>query len=236
MGLSDGVDARWGLDELSGNDIFDSFGSLDGVASGAPVETTIKKLGAASRNFSAVNAKINFGNVLAYERTDSFSFGFWFYPTASVNNQFIDKIINAGLTGYEIGLFNNRILFSLFGGSSTNAARILSTQIVILNAWNCGLVRYDGSSSTDGMSVRVNNIEGNTVTRNTLTSSIDGGYDLVIGERPGTIIDFSGYGDEIVAWSRYLSDSEADDFWNFGAGQQVLPVGAAGRRRRMLTR
>lgn len=236
MSIFDGVAARWGLDELSGVDAFDSFGSLDGIASGADIETSIVKLGAACRDFDGVEDIINFGNILAYERTDPFSFAFWVYPRASLNNQIIDKITQSDLTGYEIGIVSGKVLFSLFGGSSSDAARITSTTGVTLNAWNCVVVTYDGSSLASGMEIYVNDNSGHSVTKDTLSASIDGGHDLIFGERPGNTIDYNGFLDEVVPYDKELTALDASEFWNGGAGQQVLPPpSAAGRRRKILT-
>jgi hypothetical protein len=232
MSIFDGVAGRWGLDELSGVDVFDSFGSLNGTAFGADIETTTVKLGPACRDFPLANDTINFGNVLDFERTDPFSWAFWVFPRTSSNNTIIATLTNTNFFGYEINLLSGRVLFSLISGGGGNSARIRSNQAVTLNMWNSIVCTYDGSSSVSGMETYINNISGNATVANTLSGSILGGNDLVFGERPATTIDYNGFLDEVVAYNRELSAAEASEFWNGGAGIEVLPVSAGSSRRK----
>ena len=225
MSLLDGVGARWGMNELAGANVADSFGSLDGTASGASIDIIDPILGPACREFGGVDDTINFGNVLAYEKDEAFSWAGWLKPITGSNNTFLTNITQAVKKGYSLSLVGNEIRVDLFS-SASNLIRVDSTAVITLNAWNSFMFSYDGSGTAAGVLMWVNGNAGQITQIDGLTTSIVSANDLVFGERPGSTVDYNGLADELVNWNRVMTGTDASDFYNGGAGIQVVQAGS----------
>ncbi|MCK5611042.1 hypothetical protein KAR91_54720 [Candidatus Pacearchaeota archaeon] len=225
MSLLDGVVARWGMNELAGANVADSFGSLDGTASGASIDIIDPILGPACREFDGTDDTINFGNVLAYDNDEAFSWAGWLKPVTGGNNTFLTNITQSIKKGYSLSLVGNELRLDLFSTSST-LIRVDSIPLMTLAAWNSFMVSYDGSGDASGVLMWINGNAGQTIGANSLSTSIVSVNDLVFGERPGSTIDYNGLADELVNWNRVMTGTDASDFWNGGAGIQVVQAGS----------
>ena len=224
MALEDGVVARWGMNEVAGVNVADSFGSLDGTASGAAINSIDQKLGAACRDFDGTDDTINFGNVLAYDNDEAFSWACWLKPDSPTNDTFLTNITQLVRVGYSLALVNNKVRLDLFSNAS-NIIRVDSVPVIAPSSWHSVMVSYDGSGDASGILMWVNGNAGQTILINNLTTSIVSANDLIFGERPGSTIDYEGLADELVNWDRTMTGTDASDYWNGGAGVEITENG-----------
>jgi hypothetical protein len=169
--------------------------------------------------FDGVDDYVNCVNVLNFERTDKFTFSFWIYVSSlSAFRPLISKM-DSTFKGYFMGLEpNGSIVFILRNTIITNNI-ILRTDPskVFVNTWYNIVATYDGTSTSEGVFLYINNIsQSKVITYNNLTSSIQTTYNLNIGARtaPGTEGYFLGNFAFTQVYNRALSATEVRQNYN----------------------
>ena len=221
--------AHWMLNETSGTSAADSSGhgrngTLIGAITWAPGKLNN------CLNFSATTQYVDCGQAGNFERTQPFSFDFW-YKTASTGTQIIaSKILNSGnYTGWQVwydGTSTNRVYFDLISVVSTSWIRAYFTDVTVSNnTWHHFVITYDGSSTAAGVkfyydnTLKTTSVDGNNLSSSTLTAA-----DFQIsGRGTGAALGIIGLLDELVIYERALSVVEVAARWNSGAGTQVIP-------------
>lgn len=158
---------------------------------------------------------------LSFERTDSFSFSFWF-KMSSTSGAFLSKRGAAtARTGYVI--FNNS------GGvginlSNDNGAgdriRVVTNNTYNDDLWHHCVVTYDGSSAASGVTIFIDDSSAaTTTTDDSLTGTIDNSSEFRIGAQgPNASEDsfFTGKITQLGAYNTELSSTEISEIFNDG--------------------
>lgn len=168
-------------------------------------------------SFDGLDDHVSFGDVLAFERTDQFTFSFWMRPLA------FDRFViakqdnwNTG-EGYQIYLLADGTLrFALINNQSTNALRVGTTTALTLGSWHYVTATYDGSSQAAGATIYVDGAPaGTTVVTDTLTGTTVTADPFHIGCRESCSFKwFEGDVDELVVYSRELSAQDVSDIFD----------------------
>ncbi len=167
-------------------------------------------------DFDGSNDFINMGNVLNFDGTDPFSFGFWFKTSISSTtpSTIISKeILAPPYTGYYIGFAidgtstTQDSLGVAIVDSSTNILRKWTDTAYNDGQWHHGLITYDGNQSVNGIFIYVDgNLQSTSSSGTTISTTIANSSNFEVGARNGTNQPFTGQVDEVRAY-RYLLDA-----------------------------
>ena len=112
--------------------LFDSTGySNDGMPYGGVTQDAVGKIGNADR-FDGENDYVSMGDVLGFERTNSFSASAWIYLDTSgdAERTIIGKYYSKGWILYH---YDNRLYVNLY--SSGNSRILIDTTNQVINNW-----------------------------------------------------------------------------------------------------
>jgi hypothetical protein len=183
------------------------------------------------------------GNVsaLQFERTDAFSVSIWF-KTVSIATQALFAKREQQWTwpytyrGYSLTIRESDIKFDACHetGSSALEVRALKPAGQYMDGnWHHLVVTYDGSSSTNGVQIYVDDVPlSMTPYVDTLDDTILNSQPFLWGARGGgpssTIAKFvDGNLDEGSVWSKKLSQAEASELYNGGHPESCIAHSAA---------
>lgn len=222
MALTNNLVAYYKLDGNSN----DSVGSNNGTDTSITYSTG--KISNAAF-FNATTDKIICGDTpFDFERTQAFSISLWIKINSTSVNRFpITKQEASGnYRGFSLWHTTTNVLNFALVSTGTNKCEIQSPTITDTTNWMHVVVTYDGSSSTNGMAIWVNNSEQSKgVVSNNLTTSILNDVQLEIGNR-NAAFNFDGGIDEIGVWSRNINSTEISQLYNGGNGLPY-PYGTA---------
>jgi hypothetical protein len=125
-----------------------------------------------------------------YDRTDPFSFSFWFlaartYEDVPILNHRSEQ--NAGSTGYTLAIRNGKLWVSLAHSPPANMIGVLSKTALPVGKWMHIGLSYDGSSRAAGLRLYVNgqsvsvDVDHDTLTRTMLPWSDGDVFDPFVG-------------------------------------------------------
>ena len=209
--------------------LFDSTGySNDGIPYGGVTQDAVGKIGNAD-GFDGENDYISMGDVLGFERTNSFSASAWIYLDTSgdAERTIIGKYYSKGWILYH---FDNRLYVNLYSSGNSRILVDTTNQVLTPGAWYYVSFTYNGTSNADGVKIYFNggSVPLN-VLYNTLSSTILGSEPLCFGAS-GTVSSkrwfLDGTVDEVrvsssarsAAWilTEYNNQEEPSEFFNVG--------------------
>jgi hypothetical protein len=168
--------------------------------------------------FDGVNDYVDFGNILNFERTDSFTLNSWFKISSLGAFRSIITKMDSSFKGYALNVeTTGQIRFILRNTPTTNSLNIITnSNLITVNNWFNLCATYNGSSITTGMTVYVNSIPYSfTVTDNTLTQSPTTSYPLNVAARTSTNNGYiSGNIAQASIYNRALSAQEIQQNYN----------------------
>jgi len=169
--------------------------------------------------FDGVNDYIDCGNVLNFERTDSFSVSTWVNLDVTTGNGFIiaKEDSTSASRGWGIASSNGQISLILRNNQATlNRLFIYLTTPLQVSNWYHVTVTYNGSSSASGVKIYVNGVsESLTTLTDNLSGTIQNSVPLFIGARDiGNPSYFNGKIDEPTIWNKELSQQEVTQLYN----------------------
>jgi len=219
-GPPSGLTSGWSGDAVAGTTVLDAVGGNDGVMFGG-VTITPGQVGQALQ-FDGVNDYVDFGDVFNFERTDTFSFGFWLKqePTVSDFNFVLAKQSNGNPQGnlngqgYAItmsstGQVQFRLINNQIGGVS-NWLGVNGSTNIRNGQFRYVAVTYDGSSTAAGVRIYIDGVEESlTVVSDTLSASTVTNETLRLGAREGATFGLlDGVLDEVQVYDRALTGEE----------------------------
>lgn len=180
-----------------------SSGAHDGTPSNLDTVDFIKtnqlnlfrtKIGSALR-LDGTNEYVTMGDVLDFERTDSFTLSCW-YRGSSTTGYLISKVVSGSIAGYAIQCnASNGFDFFLNNTGGSNSLLIRATTTINDNNWHHIVATYGGTSNPAGvilyvdgvavsMSTQVNNLSATTLTVGQLNlgARSNGGAGLLAGD------------------------------------------------------
>jgi hypothetical protein len=209
--------------------LFDSTGySNDGIPYGGVTQDAVGKIGNAD-GFDGENDYISMGDVLGFERTNSFSASAWIFLDTSgdAERTIIGKYYSKGWILYH---FDNRLYVNLYSSGNSRILVDTTNQVLTPGAWYYVSFTYNGTSNADGVKIYFNggSVPLN-VLYNTLSSTILGSEPLCFGAS-GTVSSkrwfLDGTVDEVrvsssarsAAWilTEYNNQEEPSEFFNVG--------------------
>ena len=226
--VTEGIAARFRMDEGTGADIIDQTGKLARVHfEGAPAWGAGQS-GPALKLDGATSAAIPAG--LTFERNQGFSYGAWVYPTSADSGTVISHMDDAtGIRGWDLFLQNGTVYAHFIHEWEKNAIRVNTKDPVPLNKWSHLFVTYEGTSKAAGIHIFVN---GKSVelmrTHDTLTDSIVVSTPAHIGKR-NPAAPFKGMLQDLRVYNRALTAAEVDNIVSMGPIREALAVVAEKR-------
>ncbi len=165
--------------------------------------------------FDGTNDYLNCGAVsnITFERTNTFSFSFWIYPTSlSINGGILSKY-NTSSRGLTVGLNSTGAVSLVLRNTLTTNDLVINTAtgLIAINNWYYIVVTYNGSSSATGVSFYINGAKttGDITVRNGLTATILNSQNVQLGAR--TAADAVYYTGRIASASIYNKVLTADE-------------------------
>ena len=172
-----------------------------------------------SWTFDGSNDYVGCGNIINFERTDSFSINSWINITSlSVFRAVVTKM-NSSYRGYAFLIEpTSELTFILRNTLSTNSLLVrTSVSSILTNKWFNIAVTYSGNSLPSGVNFYINSVTYpvNTIVNNTLTQTTITTEPLNIGARTA-IPDgyFSGRISQTQIYNRVLSADEVLQNYN----------------------
>jgi len=179
-----------------------------------------------SMTFNTSNEYVTMGNVLGFDKEDSFSISFWFKKNAGGSTWAITKY--TGAVGYYIQVlaagnilvrFNNpnRIEVNTTAGGFDD------------NAWHHVAFTYDGSEVAAGVNIYVDNTdEALTVVADTLSTSMLNSNSFNISGFSNGIGEFGGKIDDVAVYNKQLTSGEVSTIYNSGIPNNLILNGPDG--------
>jgi hypothetical protein len=181
-----------------------------------------------SLSFDGVNEFINCTNnpVFNFNNSNSFTIATWAkfdnltgFSTLVSKWQIVTATTTA--TGYYLGTFNNRLIFSLFY-TNMSLIQVRTTIDLNLNEWYYLAVTYDGSSDANGVNLYINGVlQPKTIITNTLAGPTQTNEPLQIGGRDTFYT--AGQIAKARVWNLELTPAEVNTQYN-GGTIQLNPV------------
>lgn len=165
--------------------------------------------------FDGTNDYLNCGAVsnITFERTNTFSFSFWIYPTSLALNGTILSKYNASSRGLAVGLNSTGSISLVLRNTLTTNDLVINTAtgLITTNNWYHVVVSYSGNSSTTGVSFYINGAKttSDISVRNGLTATILNSQNVQLGGR--TAADPTYYTGRIGLASIYNKVLTADE-------------------------
>ncbi len=178
--------------------------------------------------FDGSTEYVTMGDVLGYDRLDSFSLSVWIKTTGA--SEFLIGKQNGGspYTGYGLSLnASGLVLFEMTNTTSTNWIQVVTTLSVNDDQWYHLCVTYDGSSSASGVTIYINGEVASITTLNdSLTASIATTNEFRIGSRDSGVYAVGNI-DESSIYNIELSAAQVGDIYNGGDPTNLLGLTSA---------
>ena len=224
----------WHMSDETTSTITDSTdNNNDGSKKGAnePVATTTAKTNEA-QDFDGIDDYISMGNVLGFERTDSFSIEGWVkYASQDAAILVAKQEVGSDYRGYSIFVDSDPLdavtIYLSNDNSPANRIKVSIANPWDDNAWHYFAITYNGSSLASGIKFYVDD-SSQTLTTNedNLSATILNSANLQIGARGGTNCPIDGLIDEVrisnsarsADWitSSYHSMNNPSGFYSLG--------------------
>jgi len=180
--------------------------------------------------FDRVDEHIVIGDVLNFERTDSFSISAWIKTSETVGfGVVVAKLDNTGPNpGYQLGVnFATGLLsMQIINNSSTNLIAVNMDDVVNDGTWRNIVITYDGSSMASGVNFYMNGtLRSDTDIANTLSASILTADPLQISGRDGANFTFDGNIDDVSIYDKELTSGEITTIYNSGNPNDLRTAG-----------
>lgn len=215
--VSHGPIAFWRLDEQSGTNAVDCIGGNDGTYTNTPtlIEGNPFTYGHGHAvGFTATsNHYITMGDVLDFERTDTFSYAFWF-KTSLTGTAGIILAKAKNTTPYEgIHIYQesgaDQLVVFIQSTTENMGRRITAT--FNDGEWHHAVVTYDGSSTAAGIIWYIDGVlaASTSAGSSSISTSVANAYPFNIGARQNnTGASWDGVLDEVAVFDKELTAAE----------------------------
>ena len=170
--------------------------------------------------FDGVDDWINYGNVLNFSISDSFTASAWIYPTnVSVTQMILTKRSGTYLGILFIYLSTSKPALWLFNSQGVGID-VRGNYTLSDNNWYHISISYDGSGLASGVKIYVDSdLKQNEIVLDTLDGNdFSNSGNFEIGSTLSGSFEFKGKIDESGIWSKVLSETEINLLYNKGVG------------------
>lgn len=172
--------------------------------------------------FNGVNGIVNLGNILNFERTNTFSISLWFKFNTYNGMILFDKYLSSSAKGYALVLagtgttYNLRFIIRQTLG--TKELDVYSNQTISLNTWYNTTITYNGSNNANGLNVYLNGVNDSRIVTNLpLDGLISHTSSLWLGNRSSTPTSYNylnGNINNVLVYNRVITQQEITDIYN----------------------
>jgi hypothetical protein len=214
--------AWYHLNELSGTTVSDSSGNnRNGITISSPTWVAGKLNNALQFSGSGqyVNtSNINFAN---FERTEPFSYEFWFSTSLATMEMAFSKYDTTANKGMMTYLTSGNVWFD-FRGAAAGYLAVSTNETFNDGVWHHCIITYDGYSHPSGVKIYIDGTSRNlTNQKDTLGSSTMNNEYFYIGKRSAGNF-WNGKIDEFVIYNKTLNATEVSFRYNNGAGTEAM--------------
>jgi hypothetical protein len=197
-----------------------------------PADWIPGKVGSNALTFLLTTPKyIDLGNFASFERTDSFSIECWFKISVIFGGLYhlASKMENADpFKGWSLRINTEKIEFILSSKFNDPGQSLL--RIRTINGFNDGnwhhlIVTYPGNSLASGVKIYVDKVSEALITVvDNLSGTIINAINLNFASRAGGSWAYTGDLDEIVIWTKELTQTEVTYRYNSGNGRENFEI------------
>lgn len=174
--------------------------------------------------FDGVNERVQMGDVLGFERTNSFSAWAWIKTTSTATGDVISKMTtDANGRGWTFVLDTaTNGMAVLLRNQAGNRILVNADPAINDGEWHLVAFTYDGSSTAAGVTIYYDGIPvAVTVNEDTLSATIVAASTFTVGARNNTSTFFTGTIDEPGVAATELTQAQILELWNGGVPQAV---------------
>lgn len=179
---------------------------------------------------SASSQYVTMGDTLGFERTDPFSFSFWFKcAVPGTYYCFITKVIASPYTGYQVTMDSSGYIGLWLENTDPGANRLYvrTTASYGVGGWRHCVITYNGSSLASGVVIYIDGSSvGKSTVYDTLTASILNTAAFRLAGRTDGSFYYNGDLDDVAVYSKVLSSVEVSWLYNSGDPNNMLDGGA----------
>ena len=219
--LATGLVAHYALDETGGMQVRDLTGKQPSGTVHGKATWASGKIGGALKLDGTTY--VDLGSDLAFERTDSFSYGAWVYPTSNDAMTVVSRMDDgADFRGWDMYLGDGKVYVHLIHKWEENAIRVNTKMPIALNRWTHLFATYDGSGKAKGITIYVDGKPADLdITHDKLTGTIRTDKPALIGRRTMSA-PFQGMLDEVRIYGRAVSGAEVAQLYGGDSIRQAL--------------
>ena len=179
-----------------------------------------------SIELDGMDAYVDMGDVLDFDRLDSFSISCWFKRNTPYTTEFvIDKSESSGnYTGYSILIpsTDDKIYFTL-RHTLSNFIQVKSNTAITDTDWHNLVITYSGSSLISGVNIYIDNVNDTGTGTGTLGGNTTTAQPFQIGARNGAN-NFLGIIDEVSVYNSQLSASDVSTIYGTGVPNDISSI------------
>ena len=182
-----------------------------------------------SIDLDGIDATINIGATpsnLRFNRLDTFSISAWVKVDTTQNNVIVANQLapSTNYRGYYLAVnTSNKVIVIL---RSTLSDRLIYTSTTTLSnsVWYHIVFTYDGTATTTGGNIYINNSLDTLTRTGTLTGTMESTDPLYLGSRDDSDNWFSGHLDEISIFNTELSASDVSTIYGTGVPNDISSI------------
>ena len=197
-------------------------GATDIVGSGSTPSFTNQY----SMLFDGIDESFNVGSTplnLRFNRLDTFSFSAWVKVDTSKGNQILCNQLapSTNYRGYYFAVQSNNQVRVILRSTLSDSLIYTSTTILSNGLWYHIVFTYDGTATTTGGNIYINNTLDTLTRTGTLTGTMSSTDSLYIGSRNSADNFFDGNLDEVAIFNTELSASDVSTIFNNGVPTDI---------------
>lgn len=182
-----------------------------------------------SMSFDGVDESINIGitpSNLRFNRLDTFSFSAWVKVDTSQGNAILSNQLapSTNYRGYFFAINNSNQVTVILRSTLSDRLIYTSTTTLTNGIWYHIVFTYDGTATTTGGNIYINNSLDTLTRTGTLTGTMQSTDPLYLGSRDDSDNWFSGNLDEISIFNTELSASDVATIYNSGVPNDISSI------------
>ncbi|WDI41555.1 DUF1553 domain-containing protein [Bremerella sp. P1] len=152
---------------------------------------------------------VEFGDLAAFDNTQSFSYGAWIRPGGNMSGAVLARMNDGNAhRGYDLWLQGGHVGMHLIHSWPDNALKVVTKTPLKKDEWQHVFITYDGSQKVGGVKVFVNGeLQPVNVEQDSLSATTVAKTSLNIGRRSSSS-NFVGQIDDVRMYARQLTEAE----------------------------
>ena len=201
-------------------------GTMTNMSSGNIVEDVPDLFSNKSFEFDGTDDTINVGatpSCLRFNRLDTFSFSAWVKVDTTQNNVILANQLapSTNYRGYYFAVNSSNQVIVILRSTLSDRLIYTSTTTITNGLWYHIVFTYDGTATTTGGNIYINNSLDTLTRTGTLTGTMESTDPLYLGSRDDSDNWISGSLDEISIFNTELSASDVVSIYNNGVPNDI---------------